>query len=89
MRSAERREVNVIDIKCLKSFVGVSRKERVRNEEVCRRAPIGRKLASGVHQRVLRWFGHMEKLDDREYRRARRVLTVVPCGGRGSVGWMM
>ena len=38
MRSAERRIVNVLEIKCLKSLVGVSRMDRVRNEEVRRRA---------------------------------------------------
>ena len=36
MRSAERRKVNVIDMKCLRSLVGVSCMDRVRNEEVRR-----------------------------------------------------
>ena len=40
MRSAERRKVNVLEMKCLRSFVGVSRKDSVRNEEVHRRAVI-------------------------------------------------
>ena len=34
MSSAERRKVNVLEIKCLRSLVGVSRMDRVRNEEV-------------------------------------------------------
>ena len=34
MRSAERRKVNVLEMKCLRSLVGVSRMGRVRNEEV-------------------------------------------------------
>ena len=34
MRSAERRKVNVLEMKCLRSLVGVSRMERVRNDEV-------------------------------------------------------
>ena len=40
MRSAERRKVNVLEMKCLRSLVGVSRMDRVRNEEVRRRAGI-------------------------------------------------
>ena len=40
MRSAERRKVNVLEIKCLRSLVGMSRMDRVRNEEVRRRAGI-------------------------------------------------
>ena len=72
MRSTERRKVNVLEMKCLRSLVGVSRMDRVRNEEVRRRAGIERELGSRADQRVLRWFGHMERIDD--YRMARRVL---------------
>ena len=46
--------------------------DRVRNEEVRRRAGIERELASRADQRVLRWFGHGERMD--EYRMARKVL---------------
>ena len=44
MRSAERRKMNVLEMKCLRSLVGVSRMVfTVRNEEVRRRAGIERK----------------------------------------------
>ena len=46
MRSAERRKVNVLEMMCLRSLVGVSRMDRVRNEEVRRRAGVERELAS-------------------------------------------
>ena len=52
----------------------------VRNEEVRRRAGIEMELASRADQRVLRWFGHMERIDD--YRMARRVLTAEVSRGR-------
>ena len=61
MRSAERRKVNALEMKCLRSLVGVSRMDRVRNEEVRRRAGIEMELASRADQRVLRWFGHCGK----------------------------
>ena len=80
MRSAERRKVNVLEMKCLRSLVGVSRMDRVRNEEVLRRAKIERELASRADQRVLRWFGHVERMD--EYPMARRVLLAEVSGGR-------
>ena len=51
--------------------------EEVGNEEVRRRAGIERELAN---QRVLRWFGHVERMD--EYRMARRVLMAEVSGGR-------
>ena len=40
MRSAVRRKVNVLEMKCFRSLVGVSRIYRVRNKEVRRRAGI-------------------------------------------------
>ena len=90
MRSAKRRKVNVLEMKCLRSLVGVSRMNRVRNEEVRRRAGIERELASRADQRVLRWFGHVERMD--EYRMARRVLMAEVSGrrvqGRPRLGWM-
>ena len=72
--------MNVLEIKCLRSSDGVSRMDRVRNEEVRKRAGIKRELASIADQRVLRWFGHVEKMDTD--RMARRVLMAEVSGGR-------
>ena len=82
--------MNVLEMKCLRSLVGASRMDRVRNEEVRRRAGIERKLTSRADQRVLRWFGHLERMD--EYRMARKVLISEVSGGRvrgrPRLGWM-
>ena len=90
MRSAERRKMNVLEMKCLRSLIGVSRLHRVRNEEVPNIAKIESKLASRADQRVLRWFVHVERMD--EYRMARRVLMASVSGervpGRPRLGWM-
>ena len=80
MRSAERRKVNVLEMKCLRSLVGVSHKDRVRNEEVRIRGGIERELASRADLRVLRWFGHVERMD--EYSMAGRKLMAEVSGGR-------
>ena len=65
--------------------------DRVRNEEVRRRALIEMELASRADQRVLRWFGHVARMDD--YRMARRVLMAEEVSGgrvrgRPRLGWM-
>ena len=70
----------VLEMKCLRSLVGASRMDRVRNEEVHMRPVIERELASRADQRVPRWFGHVERMD--EYRMARRVLMTKVTGGR-------
>ena len=83
-------KVNILEMKCLTSLVGVSRMDRVRNEEVHRRAGIERELASRAVQRVLRWIGPVDRMD--EYRMARRVLIAEVSGGwvpgRPRLGWM-
>ena len=64
--------------------------DRVRNEEVRRRAGTERELASRADQGVLRLFGHVERMDD--YRMARRVSMAEVGGGRvrmrPRLGWM-
>ena len=42
--------MNVLEMNCLRSLVEVSQMDRVRNEEVRRRAGIERELASGADQ---------------------------------------
>ena len=54
MRSVDRRKVNVLEIKFLRSMIGVSRMDRVWNEEVCRKAGIERELSSRADERVWR-----------------------------------
>ena len=55
-----------------------------------RRAGIERELASRADQRVLRWFGHVERMD--QYRMARKVLMAEVSGGRlrgrQRLGWI-
>ena len=54
------------------------------------RAGIERELASRADQRVLRWFGHVERMD--VYRMDRRVVMAGVSGGRvrgrPRLGWM-
>ena len=80
MRSAERRKVNVLEMKCLRSLVRVSPLDIFRNAEVRRGAGIEWEFASRADQRVLRWFGHVERMDG--YRMTRIVLMAEVRRGR-------
>ena len=65
--------------------------DRVRNEQVSKRAGIEKELVSRADQRVLKWFGHVERMD--EYRIARRMLLMAEVSGwrvrgRPRLGWM-
>ena len=64
----------------MRSLVGVLRIDRDMFEEVRGGAGIERELARRADQRVLRLFGHVERMD--EYRLARRVFIAEVSGGR-------
>ena len=71
-------------------MVGVSRLDRLRNEEVRRRAGVERKLSERVDQRVLGWYGHMVRMNDE--RLTKRVWKAEASGvrmrGRPEKRWM-
>ena len=64
--------------------------DKVRNEMVHMTAGIERELASKADQRVLRWFGHVERIN--ECHMAKGTLMAEVTKGRGPgrpwLGWM-
>ena len=48
---------------CLRSMCGLMSWNRLRNEEV-RRVQVERQLSGRVDQCVLRWYGHVERMDE-------------------------
>ena len=86
----ERQKLNVFEMKCLRSMTGVSRLERVRNEVVRTRTGMRRELAARVDMKVLRWFGHVERMDNE--RLLKKVMNAKVNGrsarGRPRFGWM-
>ena len=84
MKVNERQKLNVFEMKCLRSMTGVSRLDRVRNEVVRARTGVRREL------NVLRWFGHVERMDNE--RLLKKVMNVKVDGrsarGRPRFRWM-
>ncbi len=64
MEAAERKRLNVMEMRCLRSMCGVTQMDRVRNEEVRRRTGVVKKLAERAEQGVLRWCGHVERMEE-------------------------
>ena len=90
MKVTERQKLNVFEMKCLRSMTGVSRLDRVRNEVVRARTDVRRELAARVDVNVLRWFGHVERMDNE--RLLKKVMNAKVDGrsakGRPRFGWM-
>ena len=90
MKVTERQKLNVFEMKCLRSMTGVSRLDRVRNEVVRARTGVRRELAARVDVNVLRWFGHVERMDNG--RLLKKVMNARVDGrsarGRPRFGWV-
>ena len=68
----------------------MSRWDRLRNEEVRERTGVTMELANRVDRNVLRWFGHVERMEDG--RLLKRVVNARVEGrgarGRPRYGWI-
>ena len=76
--------------KCLKGMTGVSQLDRVRNEVVRARTVVRRILAARVDMNVLRWLGHVERMDNEQL--LKKVMNAKVGGrsarGKPRIGWM-
>ena len=90
MKVTERQKLNVFEMKCLRSMTGVSRLDRVRNEVVRARTGVRRELTARVDMNALRWFGHVERMDNE--RLLKKVMNAKVDGrsarGRPRFGWI-
>ena len=90
LRKKEERRLNVMEMNCLRNMCGVSRRDRVRNEEVRRRVGVESELAERVKGRVLSWFGHVERMSGERMTKRVYESSVEGARGRGAPpkGWM-
>ena len=90
MKVTERQKLNVFKMKCLRSMTGVSQLDRVRNEVVRARTGMRRELAARVDMNVLKWFSHVERMDND--RLLKKIMNEKVSGrsarGRLRFGWM-
>ena len=90
MKVTERQKLNLLEMKCLRSMTGVSQLDRVGNEVVRARTGVRRELAAIVDMNVLRWFGHLERMDNEQL--LKKVMNAKVNGrnarGRPRFGWM-
>ena len=71
---------------------GVTRRDRVRNEEIRRRCGLQRSLSERGEAAVLRWFGHVERMEGERLMKKIYRAEVGVTGGdqvdQGKGGWM-
>ena len=54
--------VDAAEMSCLRNMYGVTKRDRVRNEEIRRKCGLQRNLNERWKAADLRWFGHIERM---------------------------
>ena len=90
LKEEDRRKLNVMEMNCLRNMCGVSRREHVTNEEVRRRVGLDRTLADRADEKVLSWFGHVERMSGERLTKRVYKSSVEGSRRRGAPpkGWM-
>ena len=68
-----------MEMRCQRSMKGVTRMDQERNGDVRRGTEVCRKMANGVEQVVLRWVGHVVRIEED------RLIKISKSDVRGTV----
>ena len=64
MNAQIRKRLDVLEMKGLRAICGLRRVDRVRNERIREMCGWNRGIVGRAEKRVLRWFGHMCRMDE-------------------------
>jgi len=67
LTATQAQRLKVFEMACLRKIEGVTRRDRIRNEEIYRRVGMNQDILSWIQQRRLRYFGHISRLQDNRY----------------------
>ena len=79
-RGSSKTKLNVFEMRCLRSMIGVSRRDRVRNTVIRERTGMNVELSGRADKCVLRWFGYIERME--EVRLTKKVMNSRMSGNR-------
>jgi hypothetical protein len=57
--------VNAVEMRALRSMIGVKLSDRVRNEAIREEYGVKEDVVTKIEKNMLRWFGHVERMDER------------------------
>ena len=81
LSAEERQRLNVFDMRCLRRVLGVSVMDRVRNVDIRRLCGSKVSLSDRADRNILKWFGHIERME--EVRLTKRIYISEVEGNRG------
>jgi len=66
MQTQENR-LRVFEMSCLRRIAGVTRRDRIRNKEVCDRVGLLQDVANHIQQWRMQYFDHVQRIDNTRY----------------------
>ncbi|GBP62830.1 hypothetical protein EVAR_44684_1 [Eumeta japonica] len=75
---------NAVAMRSLHSMCGVSRKDKCRNSDIRKRCGLKEDVVTGVDKCILRWFGHLERINGNSL--SKQICRVNVCGGKVGKG---
>jgi len=90
LNARKRKKVEVFEMKGLRAVCGVSRRDRVRNVRIKEQCAWGRGMIERAEQSMLRWFGHVCRMNDGRLAKKVLISEVEGVRGRGRPrgGWV-
>ncbi|KAF9790000.1 hypothetical protein SFRURICE_002365 [Spodoptera frugiperda] len=73
--------INAVEMRALRSMCGVKLSDRVKNSVVREKCGLKDDLVTRIEKGMLRWFGHVERMDDNRF-----TKEVYKANMRGTVG---
>jgi hypothetical protein len=75
--------VNAAEMRALRSMIGVKLSDRVRNEVIRKDYGVKEDVVTKIENNMLRWFGHVERMDER---RLTKEIYEADVGGNAGTG---
>jgi len=67
LKEEQIRRLKVFEMSCLRKLEGVTRRDRIRNEEIYNRLHLSLNIVDRIQQRRLRYFGHVSRMGRSRY----------------------
>ena len=66
LKKKDERKLNTTEMRMIRMMLGVTLKDKLRNEEVRRRTTVTTNVVTIVERIKLRWYGHLQRKDEEE-----------------------
>ena len=62
LRKADHQKLQVFEMRCLRTILGVTIMDKIRNEDIRQKLDLDKTITEEVEQRRLKWFGHVLRM---------------------------